>query len=277
MTAHGTARVGPGTEDPAESPDPRTGKTAGPWREAAALARLGTPMAATQFFIMAMGFMDTAMAGHYASAHLAGVAVGGNVLWPVYLLFMGCTMSVTPIAAQLAGAGRVQRVGAVVHQALLVGAVASGLGMLVLLNAQPLFALFAIDPEAADIGDRYLRAAAVGFPAGLCYVALRFASEGVGHTVGPMVIAGLALLLNAGLNYALIYGKFGAPELGGEGCGWATAAVMWFELAAILVLSRFRYFRETGLWRRSSVGGRTFAGLDLGEIGRSCASAYRSG
>lgn len=268
MTADANLRAGPGTDGAANRVDPRTGKTATPWKEAAALARLGAPMAATQFFIMAMGFMDTAMAGHYASAHLAGVAVGGNVLWPVYLLFMGCTMSVTPIAAQLVGGGRVRRVGAVVHQALVVAVVASVLGTLVLLNAQPVFALFGIDPEAADVGNRYLRAAAVGVPAGLCYVVLRYASEGVGRTVGPMVVAGLALLMNAGLNYVLIYGKFGAPELGGEGCGWATAAVMWFELAAILVLTRFRYFRETGLWRRSPRRGRTFAGLDFREIGR---------
>ena len=226
-------------------------------------------MAATQFFIMAMGFVDTAMAGHYASAHLAGVAVGGNVLWPIYLLLAGCTMAVTPIAAQLVGGGRVAEVGAVVHQALVIGAVASALGVLVLLNAQPLFALFGIDAEAADVGNRYLRAAATGMPAGICYIVLRHASEGVGRTVGPMVIAGLALALNAGLNYTLIYGKLGAPELGGEGCGWATSAVMWFELGAILVLSRFRYFRETGLWRRRPArAGRAFAGLDFRELGR---------
>lgn len=245
----------------------RSAATHGPLAEARALARLGAPMAATQFFIMAMGFMDTAMAGHYASAHLAGVAVGGNVLWPVYLLFAGCTMSVTPIAAQLTGGGRIGQVGAVVHQALVIGVAASVLGVLVLLNAAPLFALFGIDAEATDVGYRYLRATALGLPAGICYIVLRHASEGVGRTVGPMVIAGVALLLNAGLNYALIYGRFGAPELGGEGCGWATAAVMWFELGAILVLSRARYFRETGLWRLGVTAGAR-AGLDFREIGR---------
>ena len=245
----------------------RSAATHGPLAEARALARLGAPMAATQFFIMAMGFMDTAMAGHYASAHLAGVAVGGNVLWPVYLLFAGCTMSVTPIAAQLTGGGRIGQVGAVVHQALVIGVAASVLGVLVLLNAAPLFALFGIDAEATDVGYRYLRATALGLPAGICYIVLRHASEGVGRTVGPMVIAGVALLLNAGLNYALIYGRFGAPELGGEGCGWATAAVMWFELGAILVLSRARYFRETGLWRLGATAGAR-AGLDFREIGR---------
>ena len=214
------------------------------------MARLGAPIAATQFFIMGMGFMDTVMAGHYASLHLAGVALGGNVLWPVFLLFAGFTMSITPIAAQMVGGGRVSEVGAVVRQGLLLAAAASIPAVIIVISSAPLFTLFRIDPDATDIAIRYLRAAAFGLPAGMCYILLRGASEGLGHTVGPMVIAGTALALNAVLNYAFIYGAFGAPELGGEGCGWATAIVMWFELAAVLLLARFPYFRKTGLWRR---------------------------
>ena len=218
--------------------------------EAKALFRLGTPMAATQFFIMAMGFLDTAMAGHYDSTHLAGVALGSNVLWPVFMLLTGCTMSVTPIVAQLVGGGRTRRVGLVLRQGLLVGMFASVLAILIVVNAEPVFALFNVDNAAADIGARYLNAAAFGLPAVMCYIVLRYGSEGLGHTVGPMVIAGIVLVLNAILNYAFIYGRLGAPELGGEGCGWATAIVMWFELLAMIVLARFRYFRATGLWRR---------------------------
>ena len=159
-------------------------------------------------------------------------------------------MSITPIAAQLVGGGRTAEVGATIRQGLLLTAAASAPAILLVVSAAPLFALFRIDPEATDIAIRYLRAAAFGLPAGMCYILLRSASEGIGHTFGPMVIAGVALLLNALLNYAFIYGKFGAPELGGEGCGRATAIVMWFELAAVLVLTRFPYFRATGLWQR---------------------------
>ena len=207
-------------------------------------------MAATQFFIMAMGFLDTAMAGHYHSTHLAGVALGGNVFWPIFMLLTGCTMSVTPIVAQLVGGGRTRQVGIVLRQGLLVGLAASAVAIVLVLNAHPVFALFGIDSTAADIATRYLSAAAFGLPAVMCYIVLRYGSEGLGHTLGPMVIAGLVLLLNGVLNYAFIYGRFGAPELGGEGCGWATAIVMWFELAAMVVLARFRYFRITGLWHR---------------------------
>ena len=219
-------------------------------REAAALVRLGAPIAATQAFIMGMGFMDTAMAGHYASVHLAGVSLGSIVLWPTFLMLGGFTMSVTPIAAQLVGGGRASEAGAMIRQGLLLAAAASVPAMLIVFHAAPVFDWFGNDPTAADIAARYLRAAAVGLPAGLCYILLRSASEGLGRTVGPMLIAALALALNAILNYALIYGKFGAPELGGEGCGWATAIVMWFELGCIIVLARRPYFRATGLWAR---------------------------
>ena len=212
------------------------------------MARLGAPIAATQAFIMGMGFMDTAMAGHYASVHLAGVSLGSIVLWPTFLMLGGFTMSVTPIAAQLVGGGRGSEAGAMIRQGLMLAAVASIPAMVIVFYAGPVFDWFGNDPTAADIAVRYLRAAAIGLPAGLCYILLRSASEGLGHTVGPMLIAALALVLNAILNYALIYGKFGAPELGGEGCGWATAIVMWFELGCIVVLARRPYFRATGLW-----------------------------
>ena len=245
----------------AEQPQARAGRAPTTWRgEASALARLGAPIAATQFFIMGMGFMDTVMAGHYASVHLAGVALGGNVLWPVFLMLAGFTMSITPIAAQMVGGGRTAEVGAVLRQGLLLAAVASAPAICMVVYSAPLFALFRIDPEATDIAIRYLRAAAFGLPAGMCYILLRSASEGLGHTVGPMVIAGSALALNAVLNYAFIYGAFGAPELGGEGCGWATAIVMWFELGAVLLLARLPYFRATGLWQR-------FNGPDWRHIG----------
>ncbi|GIS18284.1 MAG: hypothetical protein CM15mP120_02000 [Pseudomonadota bacterium] len=43
-------------------------------------------MVLTQLFIMGTGFIDTAMAGHYGAADLAGVALGGNLMWPLFFL-----------------------------------------------------------------------------------------------------------------------------------------------------------------------------------------------
>jgi MATE family multidrug resistance protein len=110
--------------------------------------------------------------------------------------------------------------------------------------------LFDVAPEAVSIAMAYLKAASWGCPAVMLYVTLRYACEGLGQTLLPMLIAGTTLPINAGLNYVLIYGLFGAPELGGEGCGWATAITMWFELGVMLLVIRRPWLRNTGLFER---------------------------
>jgi len=213
--------------------------------ELGALLRLGAPMVATQFFIMAMGFLDTAMAGRYDSVHLAGVALGGTVMWPVFMLTSGFTMALTPIVAQLRGAGSIADAGAKVRQAMWLALFSSVFCILIILNAEPIFILAQVDPRAADIAVRYLQAAAWGIPGVQFYVILRYTSEGLGKTLPPMLIAGTALPLNAVLNYLLIYGEFGAPELGGVGCGWATAVVWWVELGLMSLVLKTDYFKAT--------------------------------
>lgn len=204
-------------------------------------------MAVTQFFILAMGFLDTAMAGHYSATDLAGVALGSNVLWPVFMLTTGVNMALVPITAQLRGADRVAEIGAMVRQGLWLAAGAAIITVAVVTSAHPLFELSGVDAEAAAIGSAYLDAAAWGIPAIMVYVTLRYTSEGLGKTLPPMVIVGIALVLNGFLNYAFIYGEFGAPELGGAGCGVATAIVMWFELALMLTLLARPYLKQTQL------------------------------
>jgi MATE family multidrug resistance protein len=217
------------------------------WDEVRELSRLGLPMMATQFFIMATGFLDTAMAGHYSSADLAGVALGGNVMWPVFMLMSGFNMALTPMVAHFRGENRVHQMGGLVRQGLWLAVFSSAVIIIVITNADWLFALFNIDENVSEVANRYLKAAAWGIPGVMLYVTLRYVCEGLGHTIEPMLIAGFALIVNGVLNYILIYGKFGFPELGGEGCGWATAITMWTELVLMLFLISKPWFRQTGL------------------------------
>jgi len=217
------------------------------WNEVKELSKLGLPMMATQFFIMATGFLDTAMAGHYSSADLAGVALGGNVMWPAFMLMAGFNMALTPMVAHFRGEDRVHQMGGLVRQGLWLAVFSSVIIIIVITNADWIFQFFNIDSDASDVANRYLKAAAWGIPGVMLYVTLRYVCEGLGHTIEPMLIAGVALVINGLLNYILIYGKFGFPEMGGEGCGWATAITMWSELVLMLFLIRKPWFRETGL------------------------------
>jgi len=214
------------------------------------LLRLSAPMIATQFFIMGMGFVDTAMSGQYSSLDLAGVAIGGVILWPLFMLFAGVLTALTPMVSQHVGGGRRLAVGALIQQGIWVAMIFGVLLFLLVRISEPLLILFDVAPEAVSIAMAYLKAASWGCPAVMLYVTLRYACEGLGQTLLPMLIAGTTLPINAGLNYVLIYGLFGAPELGGEGCGWATAITMWFELGVMLLVIRRPWLRNTGLFER---------------------------
>ena len=217
---------------------------------------LGWPMILTQLFIMGTGFVDTVMAGRYSATDLAGVSLAGNVLWPCFMLLTGVTMALSPITSQLRGSGRVADVGRQVRQGLWLCLGSSTVLVSILLNADFLFRLIDIDAEVAAIASAYLVAVSWGIPPIILYVALRHTSEGLGVTRPPMLIAGSVLPLNALLNYAFVYGNWGAPELGGVGCGWATAIVFWVEFLLMMFVVRMRHFRQTNTFA-------TFARPDL--------------
>lgn len=209
------------------------------------LLRLAWPMMATQFFIMATGFIDTVMAGRSSALDLAGVTLGGNIMWPAFMLLTGVTMALTPIVSQLQGSGQVTDAGARIRQALWFALVSSTLMVIVCLNAEPMYAAMGITGPQVTIASGYLRAAAWGLPAVIFYVLLRQVCEGLGQVRLPMWIAAVVVPLNALLNYIFIYGKFGFPALGGVGCGWATAIVFWVELLLMLWVIRRPFFRST--------------------------------
>ncbi len=207
-------------------------------------------MIATQFCVMGMGFLDTAMAGRYSATDLAGVSLGSALFWTVFILVSGPLMALTPIVSQLRGEGAVKDAGAVVRQALWLALAGSLIGLGILGWVPELLRTMEVDPAAAAIAAEYLRAASLGFVPLLVYTTLRYVCEALGHTLPPMVIALTALVLNGVLNYVLIYGKWGAPELGGVGCGWATAAVITFQCLLMLTQIWQPYFKATQILRR---------------------------
>ncbi|MDV7400657.1 hypothetical protein RZS08_55085, partial [Arthrospira platensis SPKY1] len=60
-----------------------------------------------------------------------------------------------------------------------------------------------------------------------------------------MWVALIGLLANIPANYVLIYGKFGFPELGAEGCGWASSFV-----GLMLFVSMFTYCKTHDAFAR---------------------------
>jgi len=216
------------------------------------LVRLALPLMAAQLLQMAMGVMDTVMAGRLSARDLAGIALGLNVMWPSQFLLSGMVLAATPMIAQLRGAARISEVGEVVRQGCWIVAVVALALILIWRNVHPVYVALHIEPATMTITDGYLRATSWGVPALLGYMLLRYFCEGMGETRPAMFVALAALLLKLPLNYAFIYGHWGAPALGGVGCGVSTAILWWLEFVGMLLVVQLPFARAAGLFQRFS-------------------------
>ncbi|MDU7822377.1 MAG: MATE family efflux transporter, partial [Klebsiella sp.] len=141
----------------------------------------------------------------------------------------GLLLALTPVIAQLNGAGRRDRIAHQVRQGFWLASGVSVLLIVVLYNCKFVIDMMHnIDPQLADKAVGYLHAIMWGAPGYLFFQVMRNQCEGLSKTKPGMVIGFLGLLVNIPINYIFIYGKFGMPELGGVGCGVATGSVYWF-------------------------------------------------
>ncbi|PTA96116.1 multidrug transporter MdtK [Kluyvera sp. Nf5] len=203
--------------------------------EARQLLALAIPVILAQVAQTAMGFVDTVMAGGYSATDMAAVAIGTSIWLPAILFGHGLLLALTPTVAQLNGSGRRERIAHQVRQGFWLAATVSILIMIVLWNAGYIIhAMHDIDPQLADKAVGYLRALLWGAPGYLFFQVARNQCEGLAKTKPGMVMGFLGLLVNIPINYIFIYGHFGMPELGGVGCGVATASVYWVMFVAML-------------------------------------------
>jgi MATE family multidrug resistance protein len=225
--------------------------------EARSLLTLAIPVILAQVAQTAMGVVDTIMAGSVSATDMAAVAVGTSIWLPAILFGHGLLLSLTPTVAHLNGAGRRDKIGDQVQQGFWLAAAVSLLVMVVIYNCDLMIGLMHnIDPQLKEKAIGYLRAIMWGAPGYLFFQVLRDQCEGMSKTKPGMVFGFIGLLVNIPVNYIFIYGKFGAPALGGVGCGVATGTVYWVMFIMMRLYTRRAY------WMKDIVASQPFAKPD---------------
>ena len=232
-------------------PNPE-GRAAGAWRpEAKALLRLAVPLALTEVVSILITTIDFIMLGWHGEESLAAAALGLYWIWLVHLLGIGTLTAVGPIVAQALGAGSLRVVRRALRQGFWVALLLCPPIMLCLWQVEPILTAFGQDPALAALASDYVRAYTLGIPASLGTVVLWELFVTHERPKTPMVLAILALPLNAALNYVMIFGIGSWPGLGLTGAGLASAAVTWMFFAALLVATlRDRRFRRYAIFGR---------------------------
>ena len=211
--------------------------------------RLGWPVLIAQLATMANGVIDTVMAGHYSARALAVVGLGTSIYFSIFVSLMGVLLALTPTISQHFGAGRHAEISHDLRQGLWLTLALSVCGTALLCTPDPFIALAGMAPELAAEVRSYLRALAWAAPAMLLFRVFHAWSTAISQPRAVMVIQLAGLALKVPLNWVLMYGLFGLPELGGVGCAWALVIEAWLMLACALawallhpVFRRYRVF-----------------------------------
>lgn len=242
---------------------------------------LAWPLILTNLTQAGIQTTDVVMLGWAGPDELAAGALGAS-LYTVFLVFgLGVATAAAPMIARELGArfNSIRDVRRTVRQAMWATALLTVPAWIVLWNSEGIFRLLGQTPSLAVDTASYLRALQWGLMPALWLVVLRSFVSALERPIWSLVVSCAGLPLNALLNYGLIFGNFGLPEMGAVGAGLASSVsnlAMFAVMAGItLTHRRFRRFRLFGhfwrsdwsrflrVWRLGSPIGITFA-LEVG-------------
>lgn len=190
-----------------------------------------------------VSLLDNIMVGRVGTEPMSGVAIVNQLLFVFYLAIFGAISGPGIFTAQYVGQKNNEGIRYTVRFKLLVALLISVAGcILFFFFHEQLITLFlheqgdGIDPAVTlHYAGRYLNVMLFG----LAPFAITSAYAGTlresGETVVPMVAGLVAVFVNLCLNYILIFGHFGAPELGVVGAAIATVISRFVELGIVVI------------------------------------------
>jgi MATE family multidrug resistance protein len=220
-------------------------------RHIRATLAIGGPLIGGQLAQTLVTLTDTVMMGWYGVEELAAVALGGSFFHVILIVGMGFGLAVMPMVAASSSNGDALQVRRVTRMGLWLGI---GFGVLSL----PVFwfsgaILLALGQEAqvAADGQLYLRIAGLGIVPAVLAIVLRSHLSALER---PRVVLWAWLggaVLNAAMNWVLIFGNLGAPEMGIAGAALASLGTHMLILIVLAVFAaRARGLADYALFER---------------------------
>ncbi|MDA5556130.1 MATE family efflux transporter [Shimia sp. MMG029] len=201
-----------------------------------ALLRLGVPLIGGHVAQFAIGLTDTIMLGRYSVDALAAVVLGSTFFFVLFILGSGFAIAVMPLVAEADAEGdetalrRVTRMG--LWLSLIFGVVVQPL---FLLSGEVLQAVLLQEADVSELAQAYLRIAGFGLVPALLVMVLKSYLAALEHTRVVFWVTVAAVPVNALVNYGLIFGNFGLPEMGVRGAAIASIMVQFVSLFGVVI------------------------------------------
>jgi MATE family multidrug resistance protein len=220
---------------------------------------LAGPVVLAEIGWVAMGIVDTVMVGRLGPEAIGAVGIGSSLFMTLAIFGMGLLLGLDTLVSQAYGAGQLEEC----HRWLLTGVI---LGLIV---APPMMVLgsagiaslhlWGFPPEVLDLTVPYLRILLWSLLPLLLYASFRRYLQATGLVRPITFVLVTANLINAAINWLLIFGRLGLPAMGTRGAAWATllsriymaaglaATIVWHEPGSRLGIRRLSWTIE---WRR---------------------------
>ena len=223
-------------------------------KELRATGALSLPLALAQLGHIAINTTDILMIGRLGEESLAAAALGGAVYFAFMLFGVGIISAVAALAAQAHGGRRPRDLRRVVRQGFWVATCFSIPALLIMAFTEDILLVLRQPPTAASVAAAYMNALMWALVPTLWFIVLRGFVSALGRPRPVLWIMLTGVALNAVLDFALIFGHFGAPRLGVLGAGIASVLVnLAMFLGLLWIAVRHRPFRRYAilarLWR----------------------------
>lgn len=204
-------------------------------QEIAETLSLAYPVIIGQLGIIMMGVVDSMMVGRLGPIPLAAASLGNSLIFIILIFGLGASQVVSPIVAILVGGKRFSECGIYFRQSLLVNIALSVIMTILILIGLNFLHLLNQPAEVIRLAFVYMMI--VGFSAIplMLFQTYKQFIEGLSVMKPAMIITLLANIINAVANWVLIFGKFGAPQLGLAGAAWATFSSRVFMALVIMI------------------------------------------
>lgn len=202
---------------------------------------LGLPLAGSHLAQLSIGITDTVMLGWYGVSELAAQSLAASYFFVIFLLGSGFGIAVMPMVAAAISNDDRRQVRRVTRMGIWISAILGLVSMPLFWFSEPIFIALGQEPDLSVLMQDYLRIAGWSLPLFLVAVVFKSQLSALGHTqiVLWATLAGTGL--NVVLNWVLIFGNLGAPELGIRGAAMAslgTNALILLLLAAYASMAR---------------------------------------
>lgn len=251
---------------------------------------LATPVVVGQLGHIMVSVADTAMVGRIGVIPLAGATFAGTIYHVMLLFGIGVSYAITPLVAASDPKDEEKHVH-YLQNAFFLNLMLGILFYLLMLVSLPLLPFMGQEKQVVAAAGPFLLIVGSSMIPLMVFQTFRQYAEGLSNTLLPMVVSIIANVLNIALNYVLIFGKWGAPEMGLNGAGYATlisrvvmAAMIWLAIknVSFKVKINFQTIRRmirlgipSGLQYVFEVGAFAISTIMMGWIGAEALAAHQ--